>query len=279
MPDGKLHKLHTVPQTGYHMIHDMLLTKNYLVFVIPPVRIEMAMLFAGTATVAEALRYFESEPTKILVLRRDGSGEPIVIEQPATMVFHNGNAFEKEGRIVLDTILSPGDGALELLHAHSDDRLPDVPPPRVVRLELDLEKRQLVQRSEGAKEQEFPRFDSRRAGEDARFLYTMESGISDDPLVATHLVRHDLHQQKAERVGGTKGRALGETVFVPRSSGNEDRESDGWLLLQGYDTNRDENFVEVRDAGTLDLAARIWTGHHFPLGFHGNFVPDVFVTA
>ncbi len=276
-PDGKLHKLHQVPQAGYHMIHDMLLTTNHLVFVIPPVRIDMAMLFAGEATVAEALRYFESEPTRILVLRRDGSGEPIVIEQPATMVFHNGNAYEQDGRIVLDTILSPGDGALELLHAHASDRLPEVAPPRVVRLELNLEKRSVALRSEGEEEQEFPRFDSRRSGENARYLYTMESGIRDDPLVATHLVRHDLHEGGTARIGGTEGRALGETVFVPRASDGD--ETDGWLLLQGYDTERDENFLEIRDAGTLDLAARVWTAQHFPLGFHGNFVPDVFVAS
>ena len=44
-----------------------------------------------------------------------------------------------------------------------------------------------------------------------------------------------------------------------------------WLLAQGYDAGRDETFLELRDAGTLDFTARIWTGQHVPLGFHGNF--------
>ena len=70
---------------------------------------------------------------------------------------------------------------------------------------------------------------------------------------------------------------MGETVFVPREG--EASEHNGWLLLQGYDVERDENLVEVRDADTLELAARVWFGQHFPLGFHGNFVRDRFVAV
>jgi hypothetical protein len=46
-----------------------------------------------------------------------------------------------------------------------------------------------------------------------------------------------------------------------------------WLLMQGYDAAHDENYLEVRDAETLDVTSRIWTGQHLPLGFHGNFTP------
>jgi hypothetical protein len=34
--------------------------------------------------------------------------------------------------------------------------------------------------------------------------------------------------------------------------------------------------MEIRDAQTLDFAARIWAnGQHFPLGFHGNFYSGI----
>ena len=64
---------------------------------------------------------------------------------------------------------------------------------------------------------------------------------------------------------------------MPRSGA--DAEDQGWLLLQGYDAKRDENYVEVLDAATLDFAGRAWTGQHFPLGFHGNFVADRYITS
>ena len=36
--------------------------------------------------------------------------------------------------------------------------------------------------------------------------------------------------------------------------------------------------LEPQIAATHDLAARIWTGIHFPLGSHGNFSTNSFLT-
>jgi carotenoid cleavage dioxygenase-like enzyme len=66
-------------------------------------------------------------------------------------------------------------------------------------------------------------------------------------------------------------------VFVPKAG--KTAEDAGWLLTQGYDGEKDQNFLEIRDAGTLDFVARAWTGIHFPLGFHGNFTTDHFVNG
>jgi carotenoid cleavage dioxygenase-like enzyme len=44
------------------------------------------------------------------------------------------------------------------------------------------------------------------------------------------------------------------------------------LAYQGrWDADANETFLEIRDAETLELEARVWTGEHLPLGFHGNF--------
>jgi len=58
----------------------------------------------------------------------------------------------------------------------------------------------------------------------------------------------------------------------------ENEETRGWLLMQGYDAFRDENYLEIRDADMLDFIARVWTAQHFPLGFHGNFCSCSFVS-
>jgi len=105
--DGTLAQLYALPQKGYFMIHDMLMVKEHLVFVIPPVRFSLWSLFWGRATPADALKYVEQEPTRVVILRRDGTGTPVTLEQPATMVFHHGNAFERQGKLVVDSILYP----------------------------------------------------------------------------------------------------------------------------------------------------------------------------
>ena len=83
------------------------------------------------------------------------------------------------------------------------------------------------------------------------------------------MTRHDLVAPVAKRIPAGKGRTFGEPVFVPHPG--QTAEDRGWLLTLGYDAVRDETFLDVRDAGTMELQARVWTGNHFPLGFHGNF--------
>jgi carotenoid cleavage dioxygenase-like enzyme len=89
------------------------------------------------------------------------------------------------------------------------------------------------------------------------------------------LTRHDLKQGTSRHVEACKNRVLDEAVFVPHPGQNQ--EDRGWLLMQGYDAERDENYLDVRDAETLEMVARVWTGQHFPLGFHGNFTPMSYV--
>src|SRR5581483_10295085 len=170
--NGKLAQLHALPQKGFFMIHDMLLAREHLVFVIPPVRYEVGQLISGKVTPADAVRYFENEPMRLVILRRDGTGTPVTIEQPAGMVFHHGNAFEHDGKLIIDSILSPDGSVLEALHAFSQDRLPATSPNKLTRLILDPAKATIESRTEMEAEQEFPRFDARRGGAEARYLYT-----------------------------------------------------------------------------------------------------------
>jgi all-trans-8'-apo-beta-carotenal 15,15'-oxygenase len=271
--DGRLTLLHAVPLSSFYMIHDMLLSSEHVVFVIPPVRFDFATLLTGKATVSDAMKYFEREPTRIVIAKRDGTGSPMSVDLPASMVFHHGNAFERDGKLVLDSVFIPDGEVLDALSSvETRDAVPSS-PSRLTRVIVDLATGVVESRTDLDTGLEFPRFDERRAGSDARFLYTL--GDNDDPdyrLLSTRLNRHDLHARKTARVEAGKGRAFGEPVFVPRPGPRS--EENGWLLLQGFDANRDRNFLEIRDAATLELEARVWTPIHFPLGFHGNFVAD-----
>lgn len=267
--DGKLTKLYALPQKGYYMIHDMMLAKEHIIFMVPPVRYNLSIMFSGKSVPADAVQFFEKEPARIIILRKDGKGAPVTIEQPANMVFHHGNAFERDGKIVIDSVLTPDNTILNVLFAWDKDGLPKQTESRLTRFVLDPVKGTVESRTETESAVEFPRFDSRRAGSDARFLYTLEGTNKEDLFAMSNLVRHDLHKGNCKRVEAGKARVYGEPVFVPHPA--KDSEERGWILLQGYDATRDKNFLEIRDAETLDFVARAWTESHYPLGFHGNF--------
>jgi all-trans-8'-apo-beta-carotenal 15,15'-oxygenase len=265
---GRLTELHAIPQREFFMVHDVALTHDHLVFVIPPVRLDVPRLLAGQITVAEAFGYFDREPTRFMILRKDGTGAPVTIEHPAAMVFHHGNAFEKEGKIIVDSLLSPDGSVLAALQAFDKDPALPVTPNVLARVTLDPARRAVVGRTELATAEEFPRFDARRVGGDARYLYTAALSAA-RPFAPLAIVRHDLHGGADRRIEAGDTRAFGEPVFVPHPGRRE--AGRGWVLAQGYDAGRDETFLEIRDAGTMEFQARVWTGQHFPLGFHGNF--------
>jgi carotenoid cleavage dioxygenase-like enzyme len=275
--DGTLTMLHKVPQKGFHMLHDMFITENHFVFGIPPVKYNLGNLMTGRTTIAEAIEYFEKEPLRFIILKRDGSGKPVVIEQPSNMVFHNGNAFEKDGMIIVDSFQQPDGRVLETLRSIDDNG--DLPsfedPSHFIRYTFDPVKGELVSRTQLAEDQDFPRFDIRQSGKEARHLYVGEGDVDKDPLRFAKIVRHDFKGGKQVEAVNPANRTFGEPVFVPKEG--PQTEDNGWIMNQGYDGNRNESYFEIRDAATLELQARAWTGQHLPLGFHGNFMPGWYV--
>jgi carotenoid cleavage dioxygenase-like enzyme len=230
------------------------------------VHYDLPAMLAGRVPSAEALRYAASELTRFIVLRKDGTGTPITIEQPACMVFHHGNLSEAGDMMTIDSILSPDDSILRYIAAWSTDNPPPPKPTQITRLTLDLNQRQITGRSIFGESQEFPRFDTRMSGKASRYLYTLEMG---ERFSLQSLIRHDLAANTSRRIEAGKGHAFEEAVFVPQPG--KSGEDEGWLLHQGYSAIRDETFLDIRDAATLERAARVWTGQHFPVGFHGNF--------
>jgi len=267
--DGLLTQVAAIPQPGYYMVHDMLMGSEHLVFVVPPVHYDLPSLFSGRVTPAEALRYLATEPMRFIVVRKDGTGAPITVDQPASMVFHHGNIAEEGGGMTLDSLLTPGDSILRFVASWSSESHPKAQPTQLTRISIDLKQRTVTGRQVLAEAQEYPRFDTRRSGKTARNLYTLQGG---NDFSMHGLVRHDLVTNTTQRVDAGDGHAFEEAVFVPRSE--KSGEDEGWLLHQGYSAHRNETYLDVRDAATLDRAARVWTGQHFPLGLHGNFYYD-----
>ncbi len=274
-PTGKLTLLHKIPQAGYFMVHDMMLTENYIVFAIPPLKYTLGELLSGRATPGMALKFYESEPLRFIVMSRDGSGKPVTIEHPANTVYHHGNAFEKDGLIHMDCCLSPDNSINEMLNNWTRDRALPYIQTSATRIVIDPAKGAIVSKNLFGEGQDFPRFDARYIGKELQYLYTMENGVPDDPVAFDRIVRHDFTGKKTERVQGKPGQAFGEAVFVPDPASRV--ENKGWLLNIMYDAGRNESCVEIRDAASLEFVARAWTGTHFPLGFHGNFVTGQYI--
>lgn len=277
---GKANLLYKISPDGFFMVHDALLTENYFILIIPPMKYDMSALMMGdVSTMGEAVKYFESEPTKLYAFPRNnqnGTAKPIEITLPSQIVFHYGNAFETaDGKIVFETIWGKDGQLLKVLdnwkrEKFSDAGLKDLLSQTLQRVTVDLKSKKLVSTVDLGQKVEFPRFDARLTGQKSQFLYATERGYNENAAI----VRFDLKSGQMMKANAGTTRTFGEPVFVPTTAAlNEER---GIILAQGYDAVRNESFMEIRDAQTLEFAARIWAnGQHFPLGFHGNFYAGI----
>ena len=211
--DGTLTQIAAIPQPNFFMVHDMLLGSEHLVFVVPPVHYDLEALWSGRAAPADSLRYMASEQTRLIVVRKDGTGSPISIEQPACIVFHHGNLAEAGDSITLDSLMSPDDSILRYISEWSAEKPTRPRPTQLTRLSLDLGQRHVTGRSVLGEALEYPRFDSRMSGKAARHLYTL---ADEEDYAMRALVRHDFANGTTHRVDAGQGHALEEAVFVPR---------------------------------------------------------------
>lgn len=268
---GKAETLYNMPQKGFHMVHDAMLTENYFVILFTPTFYDVQMMMSGK-TMGEALKYNENQPTMLYAFPRDtngGKAAPVAVELPPHIIYHYGNAYEtNSNKIVFEAIAYNDDKFFEILKSWRTEKLADFKPPRLKQITVDLAKKSVVSSADLVENVEFPRYDLRLTGKKARYLYAADKLYDRD----SSILRIDLEKHSVQKVNMGKTRTIAEPVFVSKTEKiNEDR---GWILAQGYDADKNENFLEIRDAQTLEFAARVWANkQHFPLGFHGNFYP------
>lgn len=266
---GKAETLYKMPQRGFNMVHDALLTENYFVIIFTPTFYDLKAMQTGKS-MGDALTFDKNQPSVLYAFPRDNQGgkaEPVSVELPPHIIYHYGNAFETNpNRINFEAVAYSDERFFEVLRNWREDKVPEFQPPRLKQITVDLAKKLVVNSADLAENLEFPRYDQRLTGKKAHYLYAADNLYEKNASI----MRIDLEKHSVKKAPVGKTGTVAEPVFVPKTSEiNEDR---GWLLAQGFDAERDENFLEIRDAQTLDFAARIWAaGQHFPLGFHGNF--------
>jgi carotenoid cleavage dioxygenase-like enzyme len=238
-------------------MHDFALTEHHAVFFDTPA------LMVGDWGGGLPFRWQEGRGTRIGVVPLRG-GEVRWFEVPPCQFTHTANAFERDGRILVDGIRI--------------NRFPPEPtdPMVLYRWEIDLTRGVVTEAAIGHHAVEFPRVDERRNGRPYRYAYTVEyrevgpAGLSGGAL----LRRHDVEAGTSVAKDFGIRYVPGEPVFVPTSA--DAAETDGWVLALRYDREQDRSDLVVLDANEFggDPVAVVQLPRRVPLGFHGSWVAD-----
>lgn len=264
--DGKVRRDEPIRVKHGPMIHDCMITENYVIILDLPVTFSMKLLLAGQSF---PYAWNPDHQARVGLLPRDGTDADVIwCPVDPCAVFHIANAYETaDGKVIMDVC------AHDSMFATSRFG-PDSKSCPFERWTVDEVTRTVERTVIDSETQEFPRPDERFLGQRYRYAFTM--ALPKDHLFQhgadTRLFRHDLVEGTRQTHDFGPQRHPGEFVFVPRSDNAP--EGDGWLM--GFVINMGDETTDLVILDAMDFegppVASIHIPHRIPPGFHGNWV-------
>ena len=256
---GRLLRSLPIEVAGPTMIHDFAITARHVIFMDLPVVFDLERAMRGSMP----YRWDDDYGARVGVMERGGSAVRWFDVAPC-YVFHPMNAFERDGRIVVDVARYPemwrGDAArFDLASLH--------------RWELDLSSGKVAETALDDRPIEFPRIDDRLCGLPNRYGYAIRN-VSSTESPANSLLKYDLASGTSVEHDFGPGRFPGEGAFAADPSSRE--EDAGWVMTYVYDAARDASDFVILDAQRFAAppTAVVHLPVRVPFGFHGNWIAD-----
>lgn len=254
---GELLQAEPITVPGATMIHDFNITRNYVIFMDLPA----VWNFEGMATTGLPILWDESYGARLGVMPRNGTDADVVwYEIDPCYVFHPLNAYEDDGKIVLDVCrmedtMKPGSSA----------------PPLMYRWVIDQAAGKVHETQIDDRVVDFPRVCDSVVGLKHQYGYC--AAFASGAPFGEGLVKYDMASGGSEYRHLDGGQAS-EAVFVKNSEGTG--EDDGWLMTYVYQPEIDQSEVLILNAQDFsgEPAARIQLPVRVPAGFHGNWMAD-----
>lgn len=275
-PDGKVAHQHKHSVPGFAFLHDFAITPNYCIFVQNPVSFNPIPFVAGFKGAAECIQFNPKQPTKVVLIPRNGTSEIRFLDTDPCFVFHHANAFEQGDQIILDSVCYDSFPTLDDAEDYSTVDFDHVPASQLWRFTIDLTTEKVAVEKIIERPCEFPTMNPQRVGRDYRYLYmgATDGPIKNAPLQA--LIKRDM-QTGEEQLWSAAPRGFGgEPLFVARPGGAA--EDDGWVMLWIYNSAGDRTELAIFNAQNITTGpiAKLKLRHHIPYGLHGSFVSKYF---
>lgn len=278
---GKVVEEHSHNIPGFAFIHDFAITPNYCIFFHNPVGFNPFPFLFGLKGAGECVKFQPEQPTKIVVIPRDPrSGEKVqILETKSGFVFHHANAFERDGKLAIDSICYASFPEVEADRDFRDTNFSNLAPGQLWRFEVDLHNRRVDRQLVEPRCCEFPTINPAQVGQPYRYAYIGAAQTLEGNAPLQSILKLDLETGLQQLWTAAPTGYVGEPVFVPRPDGI--REDDGWLMVMVYDGRRDRSAVVILDAADLTKGAiaTLHLTHHIPYGLHGSWTERVFIDS
>lgn len=270
---GRIQQENFISVDGFPLIHDWAIAGRYLVFCIPPVRIQPLPLLTRLKGFSDAMEWQPKLGTEILVIDRDTLQ---IVSRTTTdpwYQWHFGNGYEHpDGSIEIEILRFADFQTNQRLKEVAFGSLQTQADGTLWRLRLNpqtgqvLENRQVLSRS-----CEFPLCQPQEVGQPSRYTYLVVHRAATDTCTeifdAIACFDHDTETLIEADLG--QQRYPTEPIYAPDAN----HSAQGWLLVVIYDGNQNNSQLWIYDAAKLDEdpVCRLALPEIVPLGFHGTW--------
>ena len=272
--EGVLTESITIPTAYSAMVHDFVITENYIVLPIMPIVGSLERAMEGGPPMA----WEPERPVQIGVLPRSGATAEDIrwFGMETCFAFHFMNGFDSGDVISVDCCQFPH----APLFPTADGESTGESKARLTRWTIDLNEAESRVQTERLDEQEseFPQCDLRFAARPYRHgWYTTTDGKlpgnTDVNANFYNMIGHFDHETRDTQYYSCGQAMVSEAIFVPRSS--DAAEGDGFLLSVETSLTTRTSSLLIFDALKLSEGplARAHLSHYVPAGFHGTWRP------
>lgn len=272
---GKITKKTEFPLDGIPLIHDFVLAGQYLVFFVPPVRVNPLPLLLGLSSYSDASEWQPQLGTQVLVFDRNSLSLVSRTEAEPWYQWHFANGYLDNSGAIVANIIRYED-------FETNQYLKEVATGETHRTAKSTLWETVVQPTNGKvisnqqildKHCEFPVVPPQQVGKAANQTYISlhRSGVDTSKEALGAIARFDNQTKNLTVADMGENRYPSEPIYAPKPE-NPDL---GWIVTVVYDGNTDTSEVWVFDSDKLDEEpiCKLALPSVIPLGFHGTWKP------
>lgn len=271
--EGKVKQQNSMELKGLPLIHDFVLAGQYLVFCIPPVRVDVLPVLLGFKSFCEAMVWQPKLGTEILIFDRNNLALVAKLETEAWYQWHFTNGFvDENGLITIEFVRYSDFQTNQYLKEVATGKTTTAAKGTLWEIKINPQTKKVVALTQlldrGC---EFPVVPQHLVGKfwDKTYLSIYQEGtdLSQELLNAIACYDRQTDQLSIADVGVNSYPS--EPIYVPQPN----HPGKGWLITVVYDGNDHHSEVRIYESDRLESepVCRLGLPNVIPPSFHGTW--------
>ena len=271
---GKIIKKSATKLDGVSLVHDFVLAGQYLVFFVPPVRVNPLPILLGLSSYSDALQWQPKLGTQWLIFDRDSLSLVNRGETDAWYQWHFSNGYvDSSGTIVAGVVRYEDFETNQYLKEVATGETHTTAKSTLWQVHLHPDQGVIANKQIVDRHCEFPIVPPQQVGhgESATYLSVYRQGTDSSKELLGAIARFDPKTDRLTVADMGENHYPTEPIFAP----NPENPDNGWIITVVYDGNTDTSEVWVLDSEGLDREpiCRLSLPSVIPPGFHGTWQP------